>query len=389
MIISRDSKFKYCAVLGAMFVLSSCKVTEGTSSTGAPETNQTAIVKVPKDLSTKQLFVKAIEHLEYGREQNAIVHLQAYMEKVPRSKNAKDLMEQIKTDTADYFPSESFSVNLESGESLSTLSRKYLGSALKFYALAKYNEIKNPSRVNVGQEIKIPLTDKAITVRAAEQAPPQTQQDVAVEQAETPATEVEEQASVTDVVVEEIENEMEVLPVEQPVAELPEQDSAETLVRNITSAIEQNDYQTALSHINELKEFGALTSESRHLAISALTGYAEELSSTDSVQASAKYAEAGELNMINGDAMAALDNFKTAAGLDPDNRMATENRNVLQKDIADKYHREASSAFRRQDLDVAIENWNKVLEIDPEHSSAQVYLAQAKELKVRLENLNN
>ncbi len=394
MINIRDSKVKYCIVIAAVFSLSGCKLTENFTSSEKPETNgeQAEVRKVPKELSTKQRFVKAIEHLEFGREQEAIVQLQAYLTKVPKSRNAKELMAQIKTDSADYFPNESFSVNLESGESLSTLSRKYLGSALKFYALAKYNDIKNPSRVNVGQEIKIPLTDKAVAVRTAEQNP--QPQEVVVEQEAMEEKKVESStvadSAVSEMMTQEIAEEIDSLPSEEMVAqETQEVVTADSLINEIVTAIEQNDYQTAAQKVRQLEGFGALTSETRSLAITALTGYAKELAETDTKQASARYSEAGDMNLMNGESMAALSNFKIAADLDPENAIAIENRDVLQKDMADKFHREASSAFRRQDLDVAIKNWNKVLEIDPQHSSARVYLEQAKELKTRLENLNN
>jgi hypothetical protein len=61
---------------------------------------------------------------------------------------------------------------------------------------------------------------------------------------------------------------------------------------------------------------------------------------------------------------------------------------VLQKEIADKYHREGSSAFRRQELDLAIEKWDIVLSVNPDHSSAKLYRAQALELKEKLDNIN-
>ena len=64
------------------------------------------------------------------------------------------------------------------------------------------------------------------------------------------------------------------------------------------------------------------------------------------------------------------------------------NKQRLQQELTDKYHREASSAFRRQDLDEAIDKWNIVLQIDPDHASARAYLAQARELKDRLKNIN-
>lgn len=44
-------------------------------------------------------------------------------------------------------------------ESISTLAEKYYGDYRKFHLIAEYNELADPTRVNVGQEIKIPVIE--------------------------------------------------------------------------------------------------------------------------------------------------------------------------------------------------------------------------------------
>ena len=51
-------------------------------------------------------------------------------------------------------------------------------------------------------------------------------------------------------------------------------------------------------------------------------------------------------------------------------------------------HREALNAYRGQNLDKAIELWDEVLELDPDHENARIYRSQAESLKKRLKNLN-
>ena len=52
------------------------------------------------------------------------------------------------------------------------------------------------------------------------------------------------------------------------------------------------------------------------------------------------------------------------------------------------YHREAMTAFRRQDLDKALEIWEgKVLKIDPDHGPAKIYSDQARDLKKKLDTI--
>jgi len=91
-----------------------------------------------------------------------------YLEENPDSNIARDLLSQIDLPSLDYFPEDFEEVQLASGQSLSTLSKQYLGSLYQFYALAKYNGIGKPRSIKVGQMIKIPLTVNAREVFAGE-----------------------------------------------------------------------------------------------------------------------------------------------------------------------------------------------------------------------------
>lgn len=51
-------------------------------------------------------------------------------------------------------------------------------------------------------------------------------------------------------------------------------------------------------------------------------------------------------------------------------------------------HKEALNAYRRQKLDRAIELWDEVLALDPDHENARLYRSQAISLKKKLSNLN-
>ena len=44
--------------------------------------------------------------------------------------------------------------------------------------------------------------------------------------------------------------------------------------------------------------------------------------------------------------------------------------------------------YRKQNLDKAIDLWDRVLALDPNHELAKLYRARAVELKVRLEKLD-
>ena len=48
---------------------------------------------------------------------------------------------------------------IQPDESLSTLAEKYYGDYRKFHLIADYNEMADPTRVTVGQDIKIPVIE--------------------------------------------------------------------------------------------------------------------------------------------------------------------------------------------------------------------------------------
>ncbi|WP_299075069.1 hypothetical protein [uncultured Paraglaciecola sp.] len=327
-------------------------------------------------LVPKQRFRKAIEKLENGEEGQALAELKAYLVAIPRSKSAKKLIAQISTDSEQYFPADYFTVNLTSGTSLSTLAKTYLGSALKFYALAKYNDITNPSRVNIGQEIKVPLT-------ASAQA--QLDKENALETAKlNPAPiDVPVVAEVTTELAEQTdESELPEVVIEAPV------ETAESVLGMLQDTMNNKDYATAVEKVIALEAFGNFDKDTTVLAIAAYVNRAQEIAETDNILAASYFAAAGHLNLHIESQLEAFESFRLAYDLDESNEAVMEEMLVLQKEISDQYHREASSAYRRQELDFAIEKWDKVLEVNPDHSSAQLYRAQALELKEKLKNIN-
>jgi tetratricopeptide (TPR) repeat protein len=310
----------------------------------------------------------------------------------PSSTIARNLVEQISTDSSQYFPSENFIVNLKAGSTLGSLAKKYLGSALKFYALAKYNNITNPSRVKIGQEIKIPLTQLSRAQQDKDNSEElQASQGSSEESVVDGTTTQEINDAMGDVV-----NDIEVIAEPDETSELmlaaiipvaPEE-TAESTLRELQALTQMNDYTTAIEKVITLRTFGKFDKVSRQLAIATYAGRAKEIAETNNILASSYLAQAGQLNLLEQQTFEAFENFKMATDLDDTNEQAMEEMLVLQKEIADKFHRQALSAYRRQELDLAIEKWDMVLNVNPDHSSAKLYRVQALELKEKLDNIN-
>ncbi|PKI02963.1 LysM peptidoglycan-binding domain-containing protein [Glaciecola sp. 33A] len=390
MISYMDNKLKLSATfLVAGLILSGCGATGGDSSVGnaAPPTINKQMFTAEVGLTARQRFSSALEKLENGEEGPALAELEAYLIEVPSSNSARSLVEQISTDSSQYFPSEHFNVNLTSGVSLSTLAKKYLGSPLKFYALAKYNNISNPSRVNIGQEIKIPLTqlaqaqrdkDNSLELETLAETNEQSFDELAMREKSSDALD-----DTSDSV--DLPENVSVLADVIPIAP---KETAESILNDLQDLIQNNDFTVAIEKLTRLKTFGQFNTLGRELAIAAYTGRAKEIAETDNLLAATYYAQVGQLKLLEEETFAAFENFRMATDLDENNDQAMEEMLVLQKEIADKYHREASSAFRRQELDLAIEKWDMVLTVNPNHSSAKLYRVQALELKEKLDNIN-
>lgn len=95
-----------------------------------------------------------------------------------------------------------------------------------------------------------------------------------------------------------------------------------------------------------------------------------------------KSAEAAERA---GDLSRALAEYQRAASLDQSGAAAKAEQ--VRKKLVAGYTGSARSAFAKQDLDGAIRNWDRVLEIDPGNNVAQLEKSKALDLKIRLGNV--
>jgi len=60
---------------------------------------------------------------------------------------------------------------------------------------------------------------------------------------------------------------------------------------------------------------------------------------------------------------------------------------IAKQEQIQRHHRNAQAAFRRQDLDTAIKEWDRVLELDPSNELAQARRQEALEMSRRLKEL--
>lgn len=90
----------------------------------------------------------------------------------------------------------------------------------------------------------------------------------------------------------------------------------------------------------------------------------------------------------SGNRERAYQQFRQAAQLDPGHADARAKADQVRREIALQHERNARSAFARQDLDGAIRNWDRVLELEPGNDNARLEKQKALLLKQKIDKVN-
>jgi tetratricopeptide (TPR) repeat protein len=164
----------------------------GTSPTTATPATPAAPEVPPAEARpmAARLALQAVDQLQGGDDIGARATLDQALKLDPNNDLAKNLMNQINADAQRELGSTFFRYTVQPGESLSRLAQQYMGDRFRFWILAKYNDIANPSRLAAGQVVKIPgrqpavpppvvATPEAPPARAAEPEPPKTDTQLA------------------------------------------------------------------------------------------------------------------------------------------------------------------------------------------------------------------
>lgn len=236
-----------------------------------------------------KLALQAVDQLQVGDEASARATIEQALKLDPANDLAKKLLDQINADAQRELGAVYFRYTVQPADTLSKLAQQYMGDRFRFWILAKYNDIGNPSRLGAGQVIKIPGRQ------------PVTPPAPVVE----PATRVEPAAPA---------------PVAAPE---PRPELADALKRG------------------------------------------------------ADLEKAGNLE-------AAYATYVDAAARFPASADAAKKRDATKVALIRQLDREASQAFQRQNLDLAITKWDRVLELDANNKNARLKREQALDLKKRM-----
>ncbi len=248
----------------------------------------------------QRLAIEAVDQLQNGDETAARATLERALKLDGSNDLARKLLEQVTADAEKELGPVFFRYTVQRDDSLSKIAQQYMGDRFRFYILAKYNGIANPSRLAAGQVIKVPG-----------RAPPP--------------------GATPGVTGTRIQPEPETKPAPEAAPATPPPAS--------TSASERD--------------------------------------------AAALIAKGIELQRA-GNLEGAYTAFSEAAQRDPGNRDAVMQRDGARQAMIRRYDREAAQAFQRQNLDLAIVKWNRVLELDPANQKAKLERERALELKKKM-----
>lgn len=118
----------------------------------------------------QKMAIQAVDLLQNGDEAKARGVLEKATALDPANDLARKLLDQIRADAQAELGTTFFRYTVQRDDSLSKIAQAYMGDRFKFYILAKYNDIANPSKLAAGQVIKVP--GKAPAVRPAAAAAP-------------------------------------------------------------------------------------------------------------------------------------------------------------------------------------------------------------------------
>lgn len=304
---------------------------------------------------------RAVDLLQDGREEDAARVLRAVLD-AGDSDAAESLLEQIEVDPEELLGSESREIRVAPGESLSLLAARHLGDAMRFYALARYNDIDVPRRLEAGQVLRIPAA-------AADDAGPADAPVLVPDAGVRDRAQRRMAAGRPDEAVEVL--------LESPGALTPQ---AQDLLAE--AAVEAARRRT--------------TRDQRAAAIALLESVRDRLTAGDArvrvqhhldrLRARSAFDEGRDLEAA-GEAESAQAAYDRALALDPELAAAREAARLLRRERVEKLHEAALTAWRDRQVDEAITGWEQALAIDPEFEPAQVYLERALRLRERLEEM--
>jgi tetratricopeptide (TPR) repeat protein len=318
--------------------------------------------------TAKELFRSSLDALQHGDGETARPLLRQVLVLEPNHKYAPTLLAQIDADPVQMLGKENFPYKVQSGDTLSLISKRFLGDPFKFYILARYNGMVTSDYLEAGRTLKIPgkkpPPDKAMVPQQVEYA----EQPPAVETSSLRLSEAK--ALYKNERYPEAEKVLENLRLEASSAE------ADELLAAAYS-----------SHGKILTDSGRFE-QARKLLLHALNTFPsnqrlkEQLSHIETYQSAEQTYKEGNQLLNEGQLQNAYAAYSRTLKLEPDHPGARAALVKIKPEVVEAYYADSIRARRRQNFTDALEKLDQLLEIDPNHQLAK---ASRMEIKAILE----
>ena len=336
-----------------------------------------------RKLSTSQLQSKAIDALLVADEELALQYLEVLFEDVPDSYVGLLLERQINLPPSDILGQRYFVHKVKRGESLMDIAHRYTGDRLKFYSLARFNNIEVPSSVPIGELLKVPNTGKQYAVDTVQAKPEKPLKSSGSSNKPKPIQ--------TKPVVSNSEKPTTTAAVVGPERSLSEQAKQlysekrySELVALRTSNVAEFDNDTILNG-NAAASYLALAKQAFNkkdfnIASSRL-GQAKKLDESsgklskeistlsDEIQIGSLL-EKAKSQEKQGNLSAAMGTYDVVLTLESKNRVAAKQRSKLIKQLTDDYFQSSLEAREKKDFKAELAWLNKILDINSTYEKA-------------------
>jgi Tfp pilus assembly protein PilF/LysM repeat protein len=425
---------------GKTFIIAVAALSLGACELMGPRKQEEAVVQEPEvevepmppiptdSLTPHQRVRKALDQLQHGDYENARNQLDWALLDKPNLEIAKDLLEQMDADPIEYLGLKNFFYDVQPGDTLSLIAKTFLNSPFKFVILARYNKLENPSKLASGQRIRVPgEMPEVVKPKIRSVTKPKPEPEIETEPVVQPTSiEPTPKEILTDLPPEPTQ-EPSIVPAvteAEPKAQVETQPPPEPSIPSIEDIIDsarqlraENDLPAAIylleSEINRQPE----SQEIHPILANYYTEHADQLFEQNDLEGARNILEkliildASDNNAVNqlilvediieskklfekainleqdGEYEQAYHTYGQVLTYDPNNPIAKEAQLKVRKQLTNNYHRQAMQLFRKQELDQAIAFWNKILELDPNHSLAPGYKARALEMKQQLQRI--
>ena len=286
---------------------------------------------------------------------------------------AKAINSQYDVNRDDTKSEQTYTYTVRSGDTLGTISQRYLGASSRYTELLKLNKLSPNSSIFVGQKLKLPTNGLTI---------PKSDTGTKVSK-----TQVSSSPKIATNSYPELEALIKAEEYNQAIQWALKHDNIghdDALQKQlIVAAKAQSTYYKRQQKTQDAKVFlSSLLNDSR-LSASSKAQLRSELATLQAEQRLVTAKELADKSQFDESYNLLLSAWNKVGKPLEENILFTTTRNK----VSENYHQQALRLYRNQKLDDALIFWEKILAINPNDDLALVYQDRVKALQNKLDNL--